>query len=233
MLAGCMNEDAKKEATIKRGEEQKTVSKENSVSIQTDFLEKENNEGTFYTDSMIERLSKKTEEIVIDSFLVLHSFNKEKFQSENCSEFTVEILGELDPYGINRDDEKILAYPNVTIAQSKLLGVTEYLCNKTFRDNFDMYIFHSTNMESHYGNSIDLFTISNKTNEFNRLRLSQQYLREGYEYDISSRFLTLNEIEITKEERFNTSNNLSEDDSISFTKTNYLINEAGEIIELK
>ncbi len=50
---------------------------------------------------------------------------------------------------------------------------------------------------------------------------------------IKTDFLTLNEIEITKEERFNTSNNLSEDDSISFTKTNYLINEEGEIIEIK
>ena len=36
--------------------------------------------------------------------------------------------------------------------------------------------------------------------------LSQQYLSEGYEYDLTSRFISLNEVEVTKEERFNTSN---------------------------
>lgn len=221
LFSGCTNSDVKKEineeTTLKTENKQVTASEENK-------------NGTYYSDSMIKELSKPAESIEVDSSVDLHSFDKAKFQFEYCNEFTIKMLVELDRYGIHDGIEKTIKYPKVTSSQNRLLGVTEYLCDKTFRENFAMYIFHSSGIESHYSNCIQLFTISNKTNKYNSLVLSQQYMSEGYEYDLTSRFISKSEIEVTKQERFNTSNISSKDDSTRYTVTNYLIDKEGEIV---
>lgn len=185
-------------------------------------------DGTMYSDSMIALLSKPKESRKIDSFHALHSFDKAKFQWEHCNEFTIELLMTLEQYGM-RDDLNG-NYPKVTEPQRNLLGVTEYLCDRSFSDDFDMYVFHSADIESHYSNSIQLVTISKTSNKYSNLVLSQRYMSEAYEYDISSHFIAKNKLELTKVERFNTSNLSSQDDSISYSKLQYFINEEGEFI---
>ena len=220
LFGGCTNSDIKKE--INEGTTLKTNKKQVIASDESD-------NGAYYSDSMIKVLSKPVENIEIDSFIDLHSFERTKFQFESCDEFTIKMLAELDEYGIRDGMKKTIKYPKVTKSQNKLLGVTEYLCDKTFSDDFAMYIFHSKGVESHYTNSIQLFTISNRTNTYGNLVLSQQYMSEGYEYDLTSRFISINEVEVTKEERFNTSNVSLKDDSTSITKRIYFVSEIGDI----
>lgn len=220
LFGGCSISDVKKEKN------EETILKTEKYQVP---VPKENINGTDYSDSMIKVLSKLSESIELDSFVDLHSFDKAKFQFEHCNEFTVKMLAELDIYGLLYGMSKTIKYPKVTKHQNELLGVTEYLCDKTFRDDFATYIFHSSGVESHYSNSIQLFTISNKTNKYNSLVLSQQYMSEGYEYDLTSRFTSINELEVKVEERFNTSNISPIDDSTSYTKTDYFISEEGDI----
>ncbi|MFZ1788308.1 MAG: hypothetical protein WAT92_08360 [Saprospiraceae bacterium] len=197
------------------------------------FILSEENDGTYYSDSMMAALAAPIEDIKIDSFSDLHSFDVTKFQFENCNEITKGMLRALDVHGIHTGIKKNIKYPKVTKAQNKILGVTEHLCDKTFRKNFKMFVFHSSNIESHYSNSIHLFTISNTSNKYDQLELCVEYMRKGYEYDLSCRFLSESRVELKREERFNTSNSVIEDDSISITVFNYVINEKGQILELK
>ena len=221
LFGGCRNIDVRKEI------------QDDSVLITEKKRVKDSelkNNGTYYSDSMIKVLSKLDESFEIDSFADLHSFDKAKFQFEYCDEFTLKMLVELDEYGIHNGVRKTVKYPKVTRPQYSLLGVTEYLCDKTYSDKFAMYIFHSSGIESHFSNSIQLYTISNITNKFNSLVLSQIYLSEGYEYDITSRFISNSEIELTKHERFNTSNISEKDDSTSYIKIKYLVDSNGDIV---
>jgi len=197
------------------------------------FILSAENDGTYYSDSMLATLTAPIEVIKIDSFRDLHSFDVTKFQFENCNEITKEMLRALDVHGIHTGIKKNIKYPKVTKAQNKILGVSEYLCDKTFSKNFKMFVFHSSNIESHYSNSIHLFTISNTSNMYDQLELCVEYMREGYEYDLSCRLLSESRIELKREERFNTSNSVTKDDSISITFFNYVINEKGQILGLK
>jgi len=196
------------------------------------FILSAENDGTYYSDSMLATLTAPIEVIKIDSFRDLHSFDVTKFQFENCNEITKEMLRALDVHGIHTGIKKNIKYPKVTKAQNKILGVSEYLCDKTFSKNFKMFVFHSSNIESHYSNSIHLFTISNTSNMYDQLELCVEYMREGYEYDLSCRLLSESRIELKREERFNTSNSVTKDDSISITFFNYVINEKGQILGL-
>lgn len=221
LLGSCKNSNIKKDLN------NHIIDKKQAIPFE------ENISGNYYSDSMVEALSKPNESIEIDSFIDLHSFDKAKFKFENCNEFTPKMLVELDENGIYDGVIKTIKYPKVSKAQNRILGITEYLCDKTFSDDFAMYIFHLSSFESHYSNSIKLFTISNKSNKFNSLELAIQYLSEEYEYDLSSRFVSSNQVEVTKEERFNMSNFSSKDDSISITKKYYSITEDGEIKLIK
>lgn len=219
----CMNEKTK---TKLKNEPIAEVKKEQ-------FILSAENDGTYYSDSMLATLTAPIEVIKIDSFRDLHSFDVTKFQFENCNEITKEMLRALDVHGIHTGIKKNIKYPKVTKAQNKILGVSEYLCDKTFSKNFKMFVFHSSNIESHYSNSIHLFTISNTSNMYDQLELCVEYMREGYEYDLSCRLLSESRIELKREERFNTSNSVTKDDSISITFFNYVINEKGQILGLK
>lgn len=223
LIVGCMNEKTK---TKLKNEPITEVKKEQ-------FILSQENYGTYYSDSMIAGLSAPLEVIKIDSFSDLHSFDVTKFQFENCNDITIEKLRAMDVHGIHTGIKKNIKYPKVTKAQNKILGISEYLCDKTFSKNFKMFVFHSSNIESHYSNSIHLFTISNTSNKYDQLELCVEYMREGYEYDLSCRFLSESMVELKREERFNTSNSVIEDDSISITVFNYVINEVGQILELK
>lgn len=223
LIGSCTNENAKKQ--LETGAVHETKKEKHIMDGKYD--------GTYYSDSMMAALAAPIEDIKIDSFSDLHSFDVTKFQFENCNDITIEKLRALDVHGIHTGIKKNIKYPKVTKAQNKILGVTEYLCDKTFSKNFKMFVFHSSNIESHYRNSIHLFTISNTSNKYDQLKLCTEYMREGYEYDLSCRFLSESMVELKREERFNTSNSVIEDDSISITVFYYFINEEGQILELK
>lgn len=86
--------------------------------------------------------------------------------------------------------------------------------------------------ESHYGNAIELITIDNNSNSFHKITLSQEYLSEGYEYTLESKFKTKSKVEITKKEFFNISDNIKDNDSISAKRKVYQIKSNGQIIEI-
>lgn len=220
LLGGCTDSGIKKnrieEAAIENDKEQSVDSIEDS-------------NGVYYSDSMIMELSKSEESVEIDSTVDLHSFDRSKFQYEYCDEFTIEMLIALDEYAMHDGREKAKQHPQVSKSQKELLGVTEYLCDKTFNGDFGVYVFHASGVESHCSNSIQLLVISNESNKYDRLVLSQKYLREGYEYDLTSRFVSYDEVEVTKVERYQNTNSSFKEDSTSVTRSNYVISDDGNI----
>jgi hypothetical protein len=178
-----------------------------------------------YSDSMVNNIFETIIEdqkiIKIDSTKDLHSFDLGKFQYDDCNNFDLELISALTE--INNEVSK---------PQNLLLGVSDYLCNKTFCDKFKSFVFYAKSNESHYGNAIELITIDNNSNSFHKITLSQEYLNEGYEYTLESKFKTKSKVEITKKEFFNISDNIKDNDSISAKRKVYQIKSNGQIIEI-
>jgi hypothetical protein len=178
-----------------------------------------------YSDSMVNHIVTtiidEQKIITIDSARDLHSFDLGKFQYDDCNNFDLELISALTE--INNEVSK---------PQNLLLGVSDYLCYKTFSDKFETYVFYTKSNESHYGNAIELITIDDNSNSFHKITLSQEYLSEGYEYTLESKFKTKSKLEITKKEFFNTSDNIKDNDSISVKRKVYQIESNGQIIEI-
>ena len=185
----------------------------NSTIISTNYILMVNN--------IFETIIEDQKIIKIDSTKDLHSFDLGKFQYDDCNNFDLELISALTE--INNEVSK---------PQNLLLGVSDYLCNKTFCDKFKSFVFYAKSNESHYGNAIELITIDNNSNSFHKITLSQEYLSEGYEYTLESKFKTKSKVEITKKEFFNISDNIKDNDSISAKRKVYQIKSNGQIIEI-
>lgn len=178
-----------------------------------------------YSDSMVnnivETIIENQKIIKIDSTKDLHSFELGKFEYDDCNNFDLELISALTE--INNEGSK---------PQNLLLGVSDYLCNKTFCDKFKSFVFYAKSNESHYGNAIELINIDNNSNSFHKITLAEEYLSEGYEHNLESRFINNNKLKITKKELFNTSDNNLQNDSISTKTKIYMIDTIGQIIEI-
>lgn len=207
------NQEDKKEKLIKA----QSISKSKDI---------EETEGEHYSDSMVkaivDEIMRSNYPIPIDTFFDLHSFGKSKFRNKECAEFDTDLISEYS------DIENPVTEP-----QKMILGVTDYLCNRTFSNKFDTYVFYSKSDESHFGNSIILFTIDKTSNFTNHLILSQEYFSEGYEYIIKSKFLNDKQIVVCKTELFNTSDSDKSNDSTRIVKNIFQINETGIIEKIE
>jgi hypothetical protein len=171
-----------------------------------------------YSDSLSEQLIKEqlaaNEEIKIDTFRALHTFQDEAF---TVAPFTKVDTSMLNKYAaINQP---------LTKNQHTLLNVTDHLSNLTYSDQFNAYLFYNKSMESHYGNSIELITITKHTNDIDRLTLTQEYFSEGYEYMISSEFISREKILVSKVEKTRQGKDLR----IRETKEAFVITSTGNI----
>ncbi|MCB9278576.1 MAG: hypothetical protein H6562_06655 [Lewinellaceae bacterium] len=169
-------------------------------------------------ESIVQEIMEENQPVNIDSFADLHGFELSRFKTRECTDFTLDLVAQ----NAGMDNP-------VSKAQHAILGVTDYYCNKSISPGFDAYIFYTRSMESHYGNAFELVTVDKSSNRINRLVLSQEYLSEGYEARIESRFLDDRRIRVTKTELFNTSNNDPMDDSTRVVKMDYRIGRRGEI----
>ncbi|MCB0588093.1 MAG: hypothetical protein KDD06_22565 [Phaeodactylibacter sp.] len=182
----------------------------------------QNIEGEKYTDSMARALVNEAIEnsrpVEIDSFRDLHSFQREKFEIKAPAKIDMALVEKYE--SINNP---------LTKARQKLLRVTDYFSDLTFSDRFSMYLFYNHSMESHYGNSIELITIANNSNQTSRLTLAREYLSEGYECVIESELVGKDEIHLTKTEYFGIANSRAEVDSTSVARLIYRVGENGQL----
>lgn len=206
-----------------RSEETKAPPTANAQTISRD----ENlHTGTSYSDSTVNEIIDETMERVhpspIDTFKALHSFELKKFKLTGIKKITLDTITKYATVG-----------NPVTKAQAELLGITDYFANLTYTDRFKLFLLYNKSMESHYGNSIDLFTIDNQSNKIEKLTLCQEYLSEGYEYRIECNILGNHQFEITKTEYFNTSNLDKDDDKVSVSKMINGISDSGHIFQIE
>jgi len=180
--------------------------------------------GTNYADSTIRELISgsltrhKSNEV--DSSKALHSFN---------SSFVDNWI--FKPIGIDQLKKyKNFDYP-VTKAQAQILHVTDLIGLLDSTANYNSYIFFDKTQESHFGASFKLINISKHSNQFNSFVLTQAYGNENYEYLLQSKFKNKTEFEQTKFAQFNIHNQDQSDDSISVSKSNYKIDELGNILK--
>ncbi|HMQ59864.1 MAG TPA: hypothetical protein PKE06_04305 [Flavilitoribacter sp.] len=170
-------------------------------------------------ESIVQEIMEENQPVNIDSFADLHGFDLSRFKTRECTDFTLDLVAQ----NAGMDNP-------VSKAQHAILGVTDYYCDKSISPGFNAYVFYTRSMESHYGNAFELVTVDKSSNRVNRLVLSQEYLSEGYEARVESRFLDDRRIRVTKTELFNTSNNDPADDSTRVVKKLYRIEDGGGIV---
>lgn len=175
-----------------------------------------------YPDSLAAQLIQEqlaaNEELKIDTFSALHSFQDKSF--------TVAPFSEVDTSTLNKYEK--INQP-LTKSQHALLNVTNHLSNLSYSDQFNAYLFYKKSMESHYSNSIELITIGKHTNAVDRLVLAQEYLSEGYEYLIFSEFQSRDTILVSKVEKIGSGKNQQTRE----TKETFVITSTGNISNIE